>query len=255
MTSTEPRAAAATERWHQRMDWPLTVSSTMFLIAYAWSVLARPGPFWQLAADLVMWTTWAYFAIDYLMRLATAKNRVHWFFVHIIDFLIVALPLLRPLKLLRIAAIVVAVQRTLGSAMRGRVVWYAAGGTAFLVFVSAVAVLDAERHSADAHITTFADALWWATATVTTVGYGDFSPVTAQGRLVAVGLMVAGIALLGVVTATVASWLLEQVTAREERFEAATQAEVGELTVQIEALRSEIAELRASSDNRSSSVP
>ena len=231
------------------MDWPLTVSSTMFLIAYAWSVLAQPGPFWQLAADIVMWMTWAYFAIDYVMRFVSATNRTKWFFVHIVDFLIVAVPLLRPLKLLRIAAIVVAFQRTFGSALRGRVVWYAAGGSAFLVFIAAVAVLDAERHAPDAAITTFSDALWWATATVTTVGYGDFSPITPQGRLVAVGLMVAGIALLGVVTATVASWLLEQVSAREERSEQATRTEVHELTSEVAALRQEIAELRGRSPN------
>lgn len=48
--------------------------------------------------------------------------------------------------------------------------------------------------------------LWWAFVTVTTVGYGDFSPVTFQGKIIAVVLMFTGIALIGIVTATLASW-------------------------------------------------
>ncbi|WP_432949041.1 potassium channel family protein [Kribbella sp. CA-253562] len=54
------------------------------------------------------------------------------------------------------------------------------------------------------------DALWWATTTVTTVGYGDHFPTTSEGRIVGVGLMLAGIALVGTVTAALASWFVEQ---------------------------------------------
>ena len=51
---------------------------------------------------------------------------------------------------------------------------------------------------------------------MTTVGYGDHYPVTSTGRLVAFGLMIGGIALLGTVTATLASWLVETVAAEKE---------------------------------------
>jgi len=51
--------------------------------------------------------------------------------------------------------------------------------------------------------------------TITTVGYGDFYPVTLLGRLIAVGLMVSGIALLGTVTATFASWFVELINRRD----------------------------------------
>jgi voltage-gated potassium channel len=56
----------------------------------------------------------------------------------------------------------------------------------------------------------FGDALWWAVVTVTTVGYGDKLPVTGAGKFVAVALMLTGIGLVGVLTATVASFFVQQ---------------------------------------------
>ena len=67
-----------------------------------------------------------------------------------------------------------------------------------------------ESHQRGSNIHSFSDALWWAMVTVTTVGYGDRFPVTPAGRGVAVVLMLIGIGLVGVVTATVASYFVEQ---------------------------------------------
>jgi voltage-gated potassium channel len=69
-------------------------------------------------------------------------------------------------------------------------------------------------------MTTLADSLWWAATTVTTVGYGDTFPVTATGRLVAVALMLVGISLVSVITATVATWFLAQTREAAEDQEA-----------------------------------
>ena len=127
---------------------------------------------------------------------------------------------------------------TSGSAFRGRVVIYVAGAAALLVFVASLAVLDTERGAEGSSIETFGDALWWAFVTVTTVGYGDFFPVTFEGRLIAVGLMLGGIALLGVVTATIASWIVEKVAQREEDDAAATRRDLRALSAQIAQLQS-----------------
>jgi voltage-gated potassium channel len=83
--------------------------------------------------------------------------------------------------------------------------------------------------------------------TITTVGYGDMYPVTPIGRMVAAALMMSGIAVLGVVTASIASWLVQRV---EDTAEAVSEAEepvrveVADLAAEIAALRREIAALQ-----------
>jgi voltage-gated potassium channel len=99
-------------------------------------------------------------------------------------------------------------------------------------------VLDVERSRPDANITDFGDAIWWAVTTMTTVGYGDRYPVTGVGRMVAFALMVAGIALLGTVTATLASWLVETVAAEKDQAED-LQAMVQRLEAKVDRLAAE----------------
>jgi voltage-gated potassium channel len=105
--------------------------------------------------------------------------------------------------------------------------------------VAALAMLDAERDAPNANITSIGDALWWAVTTITTVGYGDRYPTTTEGRVIALGLMLAGIALLGVVTATFASWLIERVSSENAADQAATVAHIDALMAEIKALRAE----------------
>ncbi len=124
--------------------------------------------------------------------------------------------------------------RKASSSLRGKLAVYVAGGALLLAFCNALAVLDAERSHPDANMTTFGDAAWWAATTMTTVGYGDRYPVTATGRLAAVALMVAGIAVLGVVTATFASWLVEQVAASEAEQTEELRARIAELQRQVQ---------------------
>ena len=102
-------------------------------------------------------------------------------------------------------------------------------------------MLDNERGAKGANITNQPDALWWAATTVTTAGYGDRYPATGTGRLMGAALMLCGIALLGVVTATLASWLVQQVAEVEEASQAATRRDVEALTAQVAALRADLA--------------
>jgi len=229
-------------RWAQLADWPLAVASVVFLAAYAWSVIGRTHGQLNTALQTVMQIVWVLFVIDYVVRLILAKPRWRWFFRHIPDLLIVALPFLRPLRLLRLIALIGVLQRVAGNALRGRVAIYVVVTASLVVFTAALAELNAEQYAVGARITSFGDALWWAIVTITTVGYGDFVPVTEIGRLIAVGLMISGIALLGVVTATLASWFVERVNDKGTADQAVTRQHIAELSDQISALRAEIAE-------------
>jgi voltage-gated potassium channel len=87
------------------------------------------------------------------------------------------------------------------------------------LFVGAWLVLLFEENAKGSNIHDYPDALWWAIVTVTTVGYGDRFPVTEGGRIVAVILMLVGIGLIGILTATVASvFIKEHTDATKEEF-------------------------------------
>ncbi len=79
-----------------------------------------------------------------------------------------------------------------------------------LVIFGAIAMLQLEKGLDGSNIHNAHDALWWAFVTITTVGYGDFYPVTFEGRIVAATLMTAGVGLFGTFTGFVASWFLEE---------------------------------------------
>lgn len=236
------------QRYRDLAEWPLMGTALVFLAAYAWQVIGRvegSGADWL---ETAMWLTWGIFALDYAANLWLATDRRHWFLWNLHELLIVALPFFRPLRLLRLVTLLSVLHRTIGETLRGRVATYVAGSAALLVLVGALAVLDVEQSAPDAKILTFGDALWWAITTITTVGYGDMYPVTPIGRIVAAALMMSGIAVLGVVTASIASWLIQRV---EESTEAAVESaeepvrvELGELAAEIAALRREIAELK-----------
>jgi voltage-gated potassium channel len=85
-----------------------------------------------------------------------------------------------------------------------------------LNLIAAALVLSFERDMPGSNIHSFPDALWWAVTTITTVGYGDRFPVSPAGRGVAVVLMVSGIALFGIITASIAAYFVEQKTEHEQ---------------------------------------
>ncbi len=228
----------ALTRWERATELPLIGLAVAFLAAYAWPVL-DPGleqP-WRSLCTLVVWAAWAMFAVDYAVRLAQAADRRRWVLTHLLDLAVIVLPLLRPLRLLRLLSLVRVLNRSASATLRGRVGLYVGVGSTLMGFVAALAVLDAERGQPGARITTFGGAAWWAATTMTTVGYGDLYPVTTTGRWIAVSLMVAGLALLGAVSASLASWLVESVAvstvqeldAQDDREDDALRAELAGL--------------------------
>lgn len=197
------------KRWERLTEWPMIAIAVVFLAVYSAEVLTDSGE--EGGHEAVLDCCWALFAVDFAVRLATAPRRWHWLRHNMLDFASVALPALRPLRLVRILAAFRVFQRRAETTFRGRLVLYTGGLSVLLVWMGALAVLQAERHAPGALITDVGRALWWSLVTVTTVGYGDISPVTPTGRVVATGFMLFGIALLGVVTGLFSSWIVERV--------------------------------------------
>jgi voltage-gated potassium channel len=221
------------EAWRQHTYWPLMIVSIVWLVAYSWQVIADLHGRAELIARGIMLFTWLLFVVDYIVRLSINRPHGFWFRKHLFDFAVVALPMLRPLRLLRVLTLVNVLQRTAGTALRSRIAIYGSGAAILIIYIGALAVLDAERHAPNANIVNFGDAVWWAFVTITTVGYGDYVPVTAGGRVVAVLLMAGGVAIVGVVTATFSSWVIERVARGRDDDEPATRGQVRHLTEQL----------------------
>jgi voltage-gated potassium channel len=234
-------------------EWVLAAVAVLFLLAYAWPILEPGlGREWKTLCAVIQLASWVIFVLDYLARVWTAGDRRRYFTKHLLDLVIVALPALRPLRLLRLVILFRVLNRKAAATLRGRVPLYVSTSAGTLVICAALAVLDAERHAAGSNIKTFGDALWWAVVTVTTVGYGDHFPVTLQGRFVAAGLMIGGVALIGVVTASFAAWFIDRVRDEEEEQQAATRRDLERLSGRIDTLTSEVRALRAASERTGS---
>ncbi|MDP6512605.1 MAG: ion channel [SAR202 cluster bacterium] len=175
---------------------------------------------------------WSLFAADLILKLIVAPHRLKYLRRHWLEVIVVAVPWFRPLRILRVFMFgfrgVMGVRRMVHVDF---LLVYALG----LVIIVATVVTSVET-TAGSQINSFEDALWWSIVTVTTVGYGDMTPVTATGRAMAMVLMLVGIGLFGGLTANLASLL--------QKAEETTEATVLELATEIKSLREEISLLR-----------
>lgn len=248
MRSAESTKAEAEQRWERRTQWPLLGLALLFAVAYAVPVVFPDASVLLLRLCRgVEWVVWAAFAGDYAVRLVLAPAR--WTFVrrHPLALLAVLLPMVQPLRLLRLVSTLLLAGQRARMASQVRLTTYVAGSCLGLLMFGSLAVLEVERDSPTGTIKNLGDAVWWSFTTMTTVGYGDFAPTTGLGRMLAVGLMLSGIALLGVVTANIAAWFIS-------RFESDTAADrmqteaITALTAEVRALRAEVADLSAARD-------
>jgi voltage-gated potassium channel len=245
----------AAERLDQLLALPMLVLTLVFLAVLVLPVIypdLPPGA--RSTLDAIDLGIWAAFLAEYLARLFVAPSRLAFVRRNPLDLLLVVIPVLRPLRLLRSVTLIRAARLTRLGAGAGRAVresrvhlasraaLLAAGSAAILILAAAVMELDAERTAAKANITTFGDALWWAVSTITTVGYGDYYPVTAAGRAIGVALMIAGVGIFGVIAASAAAWFISAGQDEDRHQQADT---IITLTAEVTALRQAVADLSA----------
>jgi len=224
-------------------------------------VLDMPGEIEQafLALD---WFIWAVFALDLGGKTYLATSRLRYLRQHWFDVVIVAVPMLRPLRALRAARALrgarafrlISLVRAAAAATRSFTslrnllgMRPVLGVALAVILTSAGAMTLVERGADGSTIHSFGDALWWAVSTVSTVGYGDAVPTTMAGRAIAYVLILLGVALFSLITANLASFFVE----REQRLEG---DKLDEVLRRLERLEAALRE-RGGGDDLTASVP
>jgi voltage-gated potassium channel len=196
--------------------WELTMA--LLAVVYVAAGFALDDPALQPmapsleAAEVVLTIV---FAAEFASRIAASRNRSGYLRGHWIDLVALipasrALRILRILRLLRLVRAFAGVYRTLGHV--GPLAEHRGLQTIVLswlgvMVICCAAIYFAER-DVNAAIRSPFDALWWGISTMTTVGYGDVVPMTAEGRIAAAALMLLGIGLFSAVTAIITSFLV-----------------------------------------------
>lgn len=201
------------------------------------------------------------FLFDFVVSLAYAPNKLRYFATWGWLDLLSSIPAIdlarfgraaRVLRVLRVLRVMRATKIMAGLAIQHRAKNTALAGVLLLlliVFASSIAILHFEDveggNIRDAH-----DAMWWAATTVSTVGYGDFYPITWEGRLIAVLLMVTGVGSFAAVAAGLATWFIQP----------SVESDMGRLATEIARLRIDLDKVRIllarpSSENREVKEP
>lgn len=182
-------------------------SIPMFVVAMAWLVSTfftwapSLSPTYRAEGFTLSVITWLVFAVDLSIRFFLDPKKKDFLKRNWPFAIALAFP---PLRIILVISAVMRVARD-RNALAKIVGLYALYAVLTVVIFGALFTLMFEINAPDANITSYGDAVWWGFVTVTTVGYGDFTPVTVGGRVIAVFIMFTGAAAVGAVTAAVAS--------------------------------------------------
>lgn len=219
--STGDWRPAAYDRYRHAVDLPLLVLAVALVPLLVLPVVIDLSSATERALVGLDWLIWAVFAADYLIGLALAPSRRTYLRREWPNLVLVLLPMLRPLRVLRstralrtlrlaraVSALSEGAQQTRRLLVRHNL-HYALLATLVLTVGGGLAI-DAVESGGRGPIHDLPDALWWAISTTTTAGSSDAYPVTSIGRGIGVVLMLGGLAFIGVLTANLATFLLER---------------------------------------------
>lgn len=205
----ETRVEHAVHIWERWSTLPLAVLAFVYLGLYALEVLADMPPATFMDVLVVNDVIWGIFIVDFAVRFAIANHK--WRFVkrNMVELISLILPFFRAFRMFRVI-IAIGFLTRVAQSLQGKINLYLGLILPLLVFTCSLGVYEAEHKAPGANITNFGDAVWWAFVTITTIGYGDYYPVTFEGRAIAVLLMLSGLALVSLITISLGSWFLSR---------------------------------------------
>jgi voltage-gated potassium channel len=195
--------------------YPLAILGVAWLVVGIIALTRHVNGKTSIVLVSILFALWAIALVEYLVRLAITPDTRGYVRRRWVEPVTVVLPPLQGWHLVGIEKMTLLIHEAelrVEAILRHHSLFrvlIAATGTLFL---GAWLVLLFEHKNADGNIHSYPQAVWWAIVTVTTVGYGDKFPVSEGGRIVAVVLMLIGIGLIGVLTATVASVFVKEHT-------------------------------------------
>jgi voltage-gated potassium channel len=249
MTTLESTSASRRQRlldaYEARTTVLLSALALVYLVTFSLQViLYEPDETWYRWATWFGLFLWLLFVVDLVFRFALSPHRRRFVRRNLLDIITVVVPQFRALRALRAFSSGGVLSKGRG-ALSGKAVVTAALGTALIVWVGSLMVLSAERGAQGAEITSFPDSLWWSFETITTVGYGDFVPVTWLGRFFAVLIMLLGVSVLGVISASLAATLVKQSQSQSPSPSPAQAPGESEVLREIAELKQMVADLQA----------
>ncbi len=195
------------------------------------------------ALETMDWAIWGIFGVEFLV-LVSIRPRVRLLSASIalkLAVVVLSFPLLpnllglvrvarlvRPLRLLRLTGVTAWGLGAMKEILGRRGLLHVAAITTLLILVGGgcLSILEPETVKGG-----FGDGIWWAIVTATTVGYGDISPSTLWGRIIAAALMLVGIGLMSTLAASITSYFVQQ-TANTEFKELTTRLDRIEATLE-----------------------
>jgi voltage-gated potassium channel len=237
------------ERLANRFERPLLVAAVLTIPVTILQLLPPADP-WRTIADVLNWAVWLAFAAEAITMLAVVPSKSRWLRDHPLEVAIVVLTppfltsvvqsvrvlrLLRLLRFLRLAPLVRAL--------------YSAEGLRYAALLTGLTALAGGVAFASVENTSMGNGLYWVITTMTTVGYGDMTPKTPEGKAIAIAVMLIGIGFATLVIGAVAQRFVNSPAQKPEVLtDADLLTQVSEISARLKRIEDALAQRRPSGD-------